>query len=267
MMVSLVTTSPMITRSNGAVPVSLIARPLSDNCGSSAARSSTLYIYKCGRLPCATRARLPLRGRDLTKDRTRIPAEETHDPARREGAPIQGQPEARGSARLEDRRVAADRVPVERDVAAMLVNRIIDNAAVAIGAINRHPVVAARDMALGHPRKDAATVFGVPAAKRVSPEWAAWANGTAVRELDMHDTFLAQDYSHPGDNIPPDSRGGADRGEIRPRSDPRPRHRLRDPYRPGARDLAAQAQDRPHHPSLPRARPPASARCSASSRT
>jgi 2-methylcitrate dehydratase len=94
-------------------------------------------------------------------------------------------------------------VPVERDVVAMIVNRIIDNAAVAIGAINRHPVVTARDMALGHPLKDAATVFGVPAGKRVSPEWAAWANGTAVRELDMHDTFLAQDYSHPGDNIPP----------------------------------------------------------------
>ena len=99
--------------------------------------------------------------------------------------------------------VAADRVPVERDVAAMIINRIIDNAAVAIGAINRRPVVSARDMALGHPRKDAATVFGVAPGKRVSPEWAAWANGTAVRELDMHDTFLAADYSHPGDNIPP----------------------------------------------------------------
>ena len=49
----------------------------------------------------------------------------------------------------------------------------------------------------------ARTVFGVPPAQRVSPEWAAWANGTAVRELDMHDTFLAADYSHPGDNIPP----------------------------------------------------------------
>jgi 2-methylcitrate dehydratase len=99
--------------------------------------------------------------------------------------------------------VAADRVPVERDVAAMIVNRVIDNAAVAIAAINRRPVVSARDMALGHPLRDAATVFGVAASKRVSPEWAAWANGTAVRELDMHDTFLAADYSHPGDNIPP----------------------------------------------------------------
>ncbi|MGA9679307.1 MAG: MmgE/PrpD family protein, partial [Mycobacterium sp.] len=36
-----------------------------------------------------------------------------------------------------------------------------------------------------------------------SAEWAAWANGVAVRELDFHDTFLAADYSHPGDNIPP----------------------------------------------------------------
>src|SRR5215475_12159650 len=69
--------------------------------------------------------------------------------------------------------VAADKVPVERDVTAMIINRVIDNAAVAIGAINRHPVVTARDMALGHPCNDAATVFGVPATKRVSPEWAA----------------------------------------------------------------------------------------------
>ena len=40
--------------------------------------------------------------------------------------------------------VAADKVPVERDVAAMIVNRIIDNAAVAIGAINRHAPMSAR---------------------------------------------------------------------------------------------------------------------------
>ncbi len=99
--------------------------------------------------------------------------------------------------------VASDKVPVERDVTAMIVNRIIDNASVAIAAINRRPVVSARDAALGHARRDGATVFGVAANRRVSPEWAAWANGTAVRELDMHDTFLAADYSHPGDNIPP----------------------------------------------------------------
>ena len=99
--------------------------------------------------------------------------------------------------------VAADKVAVDKDVQAMIVNRIIDNASVAIAAINRRPVTSARDMALGRPNKGGATVFGVPSSKRVTPEWAAWANGTAVRELDMHDTFLAADYSHPGDNIPP----------------------------------------------------------------
>ena len=102
--------------------------------------------------------------------------------------------------------VAADSVAVEADVAEMLVNRVIDNAAVAVASVNRHSVVSARDMARGHPvppGKGGATVFGLPDTHRVSPEWAAWANGTAVRELDHHDTFLAADYSHPGDNIPP----------------------------------------------------------------
>jgi len=99
--------------------------------------------------------------------------------------------------------VAADRVAVQKDVTAMIINRVIDNASVAIAAINRSPVVSARAMALGHPSKGGASVVGMPAGKTVSPEWAAWANGTAVRELDMHDTFLAAEYSHPGDNIPP----------------------------------------------------------------
>jgi 2-methylcitrate dehydratase len=99
--------------------------------------------------------------------------------------------------------VAADKVAVTKEVAAMIVNRIIDNASVAIASSNRHAIVSARDMALARPNKLGASVFGVASAKRVSPEWAAWANGVAVRELDMHDTFLAADYSHPGDNIPP----------------------------------------------------------------
>ena len=98
--------------------------------------------------------------------------------------------------------VAADKVAPERDTAEMIVNRVIDNAAVALAAINRRPVTSARDAAAGHPRRDGAAVFGLRASRRISPEWAAWANGVAVRELDMHDTFLAADYAHPGDNIP-----------------------------------------------------------------
>ena len=99
--------------------------------------------------------------------------------------------------------VAADPVAVEAEVAEMIVNRLIDNAAVAVASVNRHPVMTARDQALAHARPGGATVFGLGPDVRVHAEWAAWANGTAVRELDYHDTFLAAEYSHPGDNIPP----------------------------------------------------------------
>jgi len=99
--------------------------------------------------------------------------------------------------------VAADPAPIDEAVADMAINRIIDNASVAIAAINRAPPAAARAQALGHPRQGGACVFGLPVDLRVDAEWAAWANGTAIRELDYHDTFLAADYAHPGDNIPP----------------------------------------------------------------
>jgi 2-methylcitrate dehydratase len=89
------------------------------------------------------------------------------------------------------------------DVADMVINRIIDNAGVALAAINRPPVVHACAQALAHPRAGGACVLGIAAEQRFEAEWAAWANGVAVRELDMHDTFLAADYSHPADNIPP----------------------------------------------------------------
>jgi 2-methylcitrate dehydratase len=99
--------------------------------------------------------------------------------------------------------VASDPVPVEDDVVEMIGNRIIDNAAVAAASLARSPVAAARAQAIPHRFQPGATVFGLPQNQRVSPEWAAWANGVAVRELDFHDTFLAADYSHPADNIPP----------------------------------------------------------------
>lgn len=99
--------------------------------------------------------------------------------------------------------VACDPVPLDADVVEMIGNRIIDNAAVAAASLARTPVAAARAQAAAHVFRPGATVFGLPPAHRVSPEWAAWANGVAVRELDFHDTFLAADYSHPADNIPP----------------------------------------------------------------
>ncbi|WP_026918642.1 2-methylcitrate dehydratase PrpD [Gordonia shandongensis] len=96
--------------------------------------------------------------------------------------------------------VAVDPVAVPDDTAEMIVNRVIDNAAVSAAAVARRPVTSARRQAQARPLPGGATVFGIDGA--YAPEWAAWANGVAVRELDFHDTFLAAEYSHPGDNIP-----------------------------------------------------------------
>ena len=97
--------------------------------------------------------------------------------------------------------IAAEQLEPTDAVTDMVINRVIDNAAVATASLTRAPVVAARAQSERHPYTPGSTVFGSD--ERVSPEWAAWANGVAVRELDYHDTFLAADYSHPGDNIPP----------------------------------------------------------------
>ena len=98
--------------------------------------------------------------------------------------------------------IASDNAKLNKLSIDMAINRIIDNASVAIASLNRKSVIASREMAMKHPRKNGSTIFGINSNKLFDSEWAAWTNGTAVRELDFHDTFLAADYSHPGDNIP-----------------------------------------------------------------
>ncbi|WP_340116711.1 MmgE/PrpD family protein [Pelagibius sp. 7325] len=98
---------------------------------------------------------------------------------------------------------AANPAPLDPAAAAMAVNRIIDDHAVALAAINRAPVVAARGQALAHPRAGGATVLGLPRDRRFDCAWAGYANATAIRELDFNDSFFAEDSSHPGDTIGP----------------------------------------------------------------
>ena len=50
--------------------------------------------------------------------------------------------------------VARDSVDIERKVIEMLINRVIDNASVAIASLNRKPVSNARAQAVSHPRLD-----------------------------------------------------------------------------------------------------------------
>ena len=98
--------------------------------------------------------------------------------------------------------IASDNAKLNVKSVEMVINRIIDNASVAIASLNRKAVISSREMTLKHPKNNGANLFGVSSKLKFDCEWAAWSNGTAVRELDFHDTFLAADYSHPGDNIP-----------------------------------------------------------------
>lgn len=99
--------------------------------------------------------------------------------------------------------VACDPVPIEPDVAGMVINRIIDNTGVAAAALDRHAVQVARAQAEAHPRANGACLIGTPSDRRFDAEWAGWANAVAVRELDFHDSFFGVEFSHPGDAISP----------------------------------------------------------------
>ena len=97
----------------------------------------------------------------------------------------------------------AQNVGIDDQTGDMVKNRLIDNAAIALAAINQTPVVVARSKALPSLGTGGATLYGIPLTNKYSPEKAAFANAVAVRYLDQDDTYLAAEYSHPDDNISP----------------------------------------------------------------
>ena len=55
--------------------------------------------------------------------------------------------------------IASDNAKLNNDSIEMVINRIIDNASVAIASLNRGPVISSREMALKHHRKNGATLY------------------------------------------------------------------------------------------------------------
>jgi MmgE/PrpD N-terminal domain len=86
--------------------------------------------------------------------------------------------------------VASDNAALDPDVVGMILNRVIDNAGVAVASLLRRPVANARAQAVAHPHAGGSTLFGASRSNLVACEWGGWANGTAVRELDFHDTVV-----------------------------------------------------------------------------
>ena len=103
--------------------------------------------------------------------------------------------------RLAHLATAAHSMPLDSDAIEMAKNRIIDNAAIALGAANEHAVVIARGEASSLEGAGSSTIWGLKG--HFHPLSAAFANAVAVRFLDNDDTYLAAEYSHPDDNISP----------------------------------------------------------------
>jgi 2-methylcitrate dehydratase len=97
--------------------------------------------------------------------------------------------------------LAAAPRPVDPDAATLVGWRLIDNMAVAVASLNRQPVVVARAQSLCFATARGARIIGLAPDQRAQCTWAAFANATAVRELDFHDSYFALDSSHPADCI------------------------------------------------------------------
>ena len=164
--------------------------------------------------------------------------------------------------------VAADPVAVESDVAEMIVNRIIDNAAVAVGLVARAPGRRTRaprrwPIRAARRRDGVRRCRGAARARRngrPGPTASRCASSTSTTPswpptipipatTSRRSLAVAQHCGLTGADLVRGIAAG-----------------LRDPGRPGEGHLPARAQDRPHRPSRPVGRRPASARCSAAGR-
>ena len=147
--------------------------------------------------------------------------------------------------------VAADRVAVEKEVTEMIVNRIIDNASVAIAAINRHSAVSARAMALGQCERMAR-----PCSASYSASGLARIRRVGERHRSARTSYGTRRSLPPLLRIPATTSHLSSRWR-RPWAIPAATWYAASPPVTRFRltlvraDLAAQAPDRPHHPPLP----------------
>jgi 2-methylcitrate dehydratase len=101
--------------------------------------------------------------------------------------------------RLAEYAVGLDFARLPPAVVHEVKRRIVDSLGCAFGAWDAEPCEIARRTAARFPTERGATVLGTRL--RVSPDWAAFANGTLVRYLDFNDTYLSKEPAHPSDNI------------------------------------------------------------------
>src|SRR5690349_19828983 len=77
--------------------------------------------------------------------------------------------------------LASSHARIDPTAGAMVANRILDNAGVALAALSTPSVQTAMTQARLFPRAGGATLIGGDPAQTFDCSWAAWANGVAVR--------------------------------------------------------------------------------------
>jgi 2-methylcitrate dehydratase len=75
---------------------------------------------------------------------------------------------------------------------------LLDSLGCGLAAFKEGPVSTVRELALAG-GGNAATIIGT--ARRATLEWAAFANGAAIRADDINDVYVGRGTGHPSDNI------------------------------------------------------------------
>src|SRR5437899_6967442 len=88
---------------------------------------------------------------------------------------------------------------LSKEVVHEVKRRVIDSLGCALGAWNEEPCAIARRVAMDFSARAGSTILGTT--HKAPPDWAAFANGCAIRYFDYNDTYLSKEPAHPSDNI------------------------------------------------------------------
>src|SRR5216110_445255 len=101
--------------------------------------------------------------------------------------------------RLADYACALEFAELSPEVVHEVKRRVIDSLGCALGAWKEEPCRIAREVASEFSAKRGSTIIGT--SHKAPPDWAAFANGCAIRYFDYNDTYLSKEPAHPSDNI------------------------------------------------------------------
>src|SRR5216110_1151023 len=101
--------------------------------------------------------------------------------------------------RLADYACALEFAELSPEVVHEVKRRVIDSLGCALGAWKEEPCRIAREITSEFSAKRGSTIIGT--SHKAPPDWAAFANGCAIRYFDYNDTYLSKEPAHPSDNI------------------------------------------------------------------